>query len=306
MANFNTYDLREIQADPQGVNSLAGGLMPEMAEAFGFELPVRPDEQTLKRFITEVAPARYLQDNIGLVQRRLDTYDEPVTIAADWVERSGVLLPMSRSFATPEALPEQSITDVAFMGGAARHMLRRGQTAEQYLDGKKGATLVVAAGAREMDVAEHELVPFYMDTHDGAAPTEADFAERFVMPRFAGNLALMGKDGAERSYMIRVASKAGRDVAAALAAKELEINGMAPTLIIGNAPSTIESVAQYRRARGDGFDRGDRLGQDVFVLSDGIAVARQGEGPATHQNPYTALGQIARNAMYLQLASQSL
>lgn len=277
-----------------------------MAEAFGQDLPVRPNEQSLRLLITQVAPAKYLQDNIGQVQRRLDTYDDSVTIVADWVERSRVLLPMRRSFVTGEEIPESDILHLAFMGGAARHMLRRDESAQEYLKGRQGASLVVAAGLRDMKIAEHVLVEQYMEAHDGVAPTEADFAEQFIVPHFAGNPALKNWDGTGRLHMLRVQSKAGRDVAAALADKEQEINGMAPTLIVGNATSAIESVAQYRRARGGSFDRGDRLGQDVFVLSDGIPVARQGEGPATHQNPYAAVGQIIRNAMYLQAAADSL
>ena len=78
-----------------------------------------------------------------------------------------------------------------------------------------------------------------------------------------------------------------------------EISDKESVLAISNAPAAIQTAGQFRiaaRVIDAGFDK---AGDQLFVLADGIDVARGGEGPATHQNPFTALGQVARSALFL-------
>jgi hypothetical protein len=64
-------------------------------------------------------------------------------------------------------------------------------------------------------------------------------------------------------------------------------------LIICNAGNWIKNGGQIRRA-----DKSQQL--KIFVVSDSIPLAKNGEPPETHQNPLTAINQLARNLQELR------
>jgi hypothetical protein len=77
-------------------------------------------------------------------------------------------------------------------------------------------------------------------------------------------------------------------------------------LAVGNAPAAIQVAGQFREAARDLDPEFDKNGLQLFMAGDSIPVARSGEGPKTHQNPLSALGQIARNALILHKQAQTL
>lgn len=281
--DFSNYRLGD------NVYELADGLLPEMAGALGYEHSERPDEENLRGFIGHIGPAKWLQDNIGLARERLDTGDDAVTLAADWTDRSGVLTPLSRSFVSPEVeLP--SDIDVAFItGGVARWMLRRGsKLVSEINSGRQIGKVFLPVGGRPMRESEHDLVA-QMAAESGSVPTERDFARAHLLP-------MLGAVGTQVE-ILDIESQKGGEIMDEFVRGSSVTSGT--VLAVGNAPSAIQSASEFRLAAREATSNFDAEGSQLFVLADSISVARQGEGPATHQNPFTALGQIARNAMYL-------
>lgn len=301
MSNFQTYDLLDIADNPRGVYDLADQLLPEMAEAMGYELGETPKTENIQGLIGHIGPAKTLQENIELVQQRLATTADAVTIAADWAERSGCLDKTTRGFISPGAdLLKVGFGAAVFNTGVGRWQERRAkQVIELKESGVKFAKVIIFAGNRAMAETEHPEVVEMTKTH-GYPPTESDFASTYIADILRANdisADVVAIDSANGDEVFR---------------EGLKKRGFLydwSILAIGNAPSTIQVAGQYRKAarsleEDDGI-RFDRVGGQLYMAGDSIGVARHGESPATHQNPFTALGQIARNALMLHEQSRS-
>ena len=301
MANFQTYDLLDLADNPRGVYDLANELLPEMAEAMGYDLGETPNTEILQGLIGHIGPAKTLQDNIGLVQERLGTSADAVTIAADWAERSGCLDKTSRGFMHPGVdLSKIGFGAVVFNTGVGRWQERRAkQVIELKESGVKFQKAIIFAGNRAMAETEHPEVAEMAKAH-GHPPTESDFASTYITDILSAN---------DISADVVVIESANGDEVFREGIKKKGFLYDWSILAVGNAPSTIQVAAQYRKAACsldlDDDSRFDATGRQLYMAGDSIAVARQGESPATHQNPFTALGQIARNALMLHEQSRS-
>jgi hypothetical protein len=297
---YATYDLTEMPEN--GVYGLSGGLLPEMARALGYKLGDQPTEDALRGFIGHVGPAKFLQDNIALVQALLGTTRDATAIAADWADRSKSLTTHHRSFVNPELQTPDEVNSAIITGGVARWMLRRANRLVEHLAaGNRVEEIILAAGSRTMKASEHPLVAAYI-AGNGEGPKESDFMKDVIAPQL--RFAVKKYDVAVR--VVAVDSESGSEVMdrAAFVADLGRRNRTA--VVISNAPAGVQNAAQLREA-GRGINPAfDRNGDQLFVLTDSIEVARHGEGPATHQNPFTALGQIARNALHIFLEQQAL
>lgn len=289
--SFANYSLSALESDPQGVYNLANELIPEMAWAFNYELSEVPDEQNLRGLIAHIGPAKTLQDNIGLVQERLGSTEDDVTLAANWVERSGVLLPTERSFADPSIVLPDSIETAIITGGVARWMNRRAQTLVHAMgEGLEVGQTVIAVGNRQMKETEHELVTDFA-RKEGRLPNEAEYATTYLEPL----LKIMTEQTVK---VIPVESSVGDDVLReALDSEFTVLSG--EILSVGNAPAAAFTAGQIRQAARRLSPFFDDVHDQLFMIGDQIDVAREGQGPATHQNPFSALGQIARTALIL-------
>lgn len=287
MANFENYILDELREDPRGVYGLADGLVPEMALVTGYELSDVPNTEELSRFIAHIGPAKTLQDNIARVREVLGTDSDATDVAASWVERSGVMEPVRRSFAGGVEVPN-TFDSMVITSGVANWMLRRVSTAEREDADSVGRTVVIA-GNRQMGEGEHQLVRRYAKEH-GSLPTEADFARTFLL----GRLTLVGF---KTEIIDPETSNGDQAIAEALQQNQDILDGT--VLVVSNAPNTVQAGGQLRQGARQLSQDFDIEGSQVFIVSDSFPVARKGQAPATHQNPFTALGQIARNALLL-------
>lgn len=285
MSNFSNYELGE------NVTTLANSLLPEIAYASDFDLPVSPTAEHLDDFIKHIGPAKELQQNIALVREKLGVSDDTdaTNLVADWVERSGVLTPLNREFARAETQVRDEFDTVIWSGGVANWMLRRTALTER-LDPAKVGRLVIPVGNRVMGDVEHQIVATLNRTM--ADLTEAHFVLEVVQPR----LKIIGFN----VEVLPVSSKDGDEVLdAAFSEVPSILDGT--ILVPSNAPNAIQAAGQLRLAA----NRAGELEDDqLFMVSDSIPVARHGEGTATHQNPFSALGQIVRNAKFLVANSQ--
>lgn len=284
MADFSNYELGD------NVYELANGLLPEIAEAANFDLGEVPSELALRGLIGRLGPAKELQRNIAGVKDFLGENADGQ--AADWVERSGVLIPVERPFASPGLIPD-SIDAIVWSGGVANWMLRRASLTERF-DSTKTGKVVLALGTREMSSAEHPNLARHFARTKGFMPREADFANQYIVPRL--------ESAGFTTKVVITDSKSGDTVLdqAFTEIPELQDGTM---LVVGNAPNVIQAAGQIRLAAQRASYLFDSNGVQLFMASDTIPVARKGEGTATHQNPFSALGQIARNALYIHKTS---
>ncbi|MFO0920614.1 MAG: hypothetical protein U0451_03000 [Candidatus Saccharimonadales bacterium] len=268
--NFSNFTLGD------SVYDIGDNVLQEIATAFEYDLTVEPSVDNLGGLIGVVGPAKELQENIGEVQRRLGVNGDSLSLATDWVKRSGLLTPVARSFATPEYGIDDTIFDVAVITGGVRNwMMRR---ANRLVEEKnKVRDVYLVAGNRAMKTSEGE------DVEEGM--TESDYMQDVV------NEVL--KVAGLRVEIARVESSVGNEVMAMAA------DGISPTatvLISSNAGAWVQNSGQLRRALRDRHSNFDKEGDRLFVISDEFPLGTGKETTATHQNPFSALGQIARNA----------
>lgn len=295
MQDFSNYEVSKIIESSEGIYGLANNLLPEMAEALGYDLGERSAEESLKGFIKHIGPAKELQDNIALVQQRLGTNEDAVTIAADWVDRSGLLTPVARAFRDNTELDMSKIDRVVMTGGVANWMIRRGMLIERILP---EVPIDIVVGNRQMKEVEHPIVGHLMRNKGEDRITESEFALNYLEPR----LGVLGL----QAVTVTAETANGNEVFAELFSQYETCAQDDTILVVGNAPSFIQSAGQLRSVARDvnpNFDPLDNEPQ-LYMISDTIPVARNGEGTATHQNPYSALGQIARSASYIQQATR--
>ncbi|MCA9331341.1 hypothetical protein KC968_00195 [Candidatus Saccharibacteria bacterium] len=261
------------------VYSIGDGVISEMSEAFGHDLTIVPDVDNIGQLIGAVGPAKELQENIGLVQEKLGTSRNSVEIATDWVDRSGLLLPVARSYMDVEIDADEYNFDTAVITGGVRNwMMRRAERLMPELD--RVGRVALVAGNRLMKTTEGS------DVQEGM--TEADFMESVVG-------GLLSQAGVEVE-VVHVDSGVGDEVMNAVAK---HIDASDSILIASNAGAWVQNAGQLRRAvrsLHQGFD--DDCSQ-LYVVSDSFPLGTGEEPTTTHQNPFTALGQIARNAQEL-------
>ncbi len=279
MMDFSNYE------QGAALYALGNSVLPEIADRANYQLTDQPDKVNLQGLIAKLGPDKELQKNIGVVREALG--DNATGQIADWVERSGIMYPVERSFMKPTAVPERADT-VIINGGVANWMLRRAGVVLR-MDPKNVGQVLLPIGNRQMGAAEHQLVQT-SERSRGQRPTEAQFVEQFVVP----SLAMAGFD----VRLIPVESSRGDEVLDALLATVPSILD-GTVIVAANAPNALQAAGELRLAGQRVRPEFDINGQQVHMVSDSIALARRGEAAKTHQNPATAVGQLGRNGLYL-------
>lgn len=274
---FNNYNPKI-----DSVYDIGNGVVPEMAKAFGYDLTSQPEEGNLGELIGKIGPAKTLQDNIGKVQAVLGVTDAAREIAIDWVDRSGLLIPVERSYINPDQKVPPSVDKAVISGGVRNWMQRRADLLIKASDHITPHRIVLVAGNRIMNQSEGSDV--------AEAMTEANYLEKIIAAKLQniGKFALID--------VVKVESGVGDEVMDKVARA---VGSTAVSLVISNAGAWVQNAGQFRRAQQRVGGEYDSDGTQLFVMSDEFPLARENELASTHQNPYTALGQIARNAQEL-------
>lgn len=285
MADFSDY---ELSSKDFSVYALADGMLPEIATAAQFTLTPEPDAENIGSLIGKVGPDKELQQNIGAVREALgpDAKDQ----IADWIEKSGILFPVERGFADPTSLPEE--TDAIVWGGGVANWILRRAALTQRFDPDKVGRVVLPFGNRVMKPTEHQLVKTFAK-EKGRPPKEYEFGRAYVLG------SLMTAGFTPKPKIIPVGDGNGDRVLDALFEREPQLLDGTIT-VMGNAPNTIQAAGQLRLAARRADPGFDSTGEQLFMASDSVPVARRGEAAKTHQNPETALGQLVRNALFLE------
>jgi len=271
------FDNFRIRKD--SVYDIGDGVIPEIAVAFEHDLTDEPDPENLGELIAKVGPAKTLQDNIELVKSRIGSTKDASGLAIDWIERSGLLTPVSRSFLNPN-LPVPGMVDIALVTGGVRNWMQR--RANVLIDLDKAdyiKRVILAGGNRKMKTVEGT------DVIEGM--TEADYLEKVVLDK----IMRLGRVGLVD--MVKVNSESGNDVMARVAKR---MGHFTTAAVISNAGAWVQNAGQARRAIMAEHANFDSSGRRIYVVSDGFPIAKNDEPSVAAQNPYSALGQIVRGA----------
>lgn len=277
-----TLAFKEFSPTKHNVYEIGDGVVPEMALAFDCELAEEPTVDGLRSLIGAIGPAKELQQNIEQAQQALGTDEDATTLARGWAERSGLLVPVDRSYMNPEtSIGVVNKFSAAVITGGVRNWMRR--RAERLISADRNVVsdVLLVAGSREMREAEGPDVE--------AGMTEADYMDSVVR-------SLLDQAGL-RVELVRVDSMVGDEVMDA-AAKEMGRDDS--VLVASNAGAWVQNAGQLRRAMTRIYPKADQEGDQLYVVSDSFELGTGQEPITTHQNPFSALGQIARNAQELQ------
>jgi hypothetical protein len=291
--DFSNYDLAALKAAPGGVYDLADGLLRGIARAFDYTLGNTPCEPEIFGLIGAVGPHKTLQDNIQHVMDVLG----PTAVAktGSWMEWSGCMQATSGAFMAPGTTPlPDRIGSVVWTGGVANWQLRRRNLAER-LDPTTVDEIILVTGNRLMAGNEHPLVATFI-RHEDRQPTEYEFASIYVEP-------VLENAGFTVSVQ-RVDSQNGDEVCEAVFRQNSDLLGET-VLTVGNAPNLIQGAGQLRAAARQVDPSFDQDGNQLFMIGDSFPVAHKGESKDTHQNPLSGIGQIVRNAAFLQKAIEA-
>lgn len=264
----------EIGADARGL-----GVIPEMADAFDHQLSAEPTEADLGELIAKVGPAKTLQDNIAHARDVMG--DDAVDVSRDWVNRSGLLLQVDRAYMRADSFARY--TDLAVITGGVRNWMQR---RAHVLNERDPADLrvLLAGGNRVMGAGEGP------DVTEGM--TEGQYLREVILPTIDKN------EREEPTQVFEVASAVGDEVMQAVAQKivqTIKLKGSFVT-VVSNAGAWVQNTGQLRRAIRQIDPSFDEQSKQLYVVCDSFELGTGVEPTATHQNPFSALGQIVRNA----------
>ncbi|HUS25811.1 MAG TPA: hypothetical protein VMY99_00490 [Nevskiaceae bacterium] len=258
------------------------GVLPEIAQSFGYDPFTHPVD-----LVSAVAPHDSLRHNIDFAKERLGP--DGLSLARGWAERSGLLVPVARSFMPPEEAIPQSV-DLAIITGGVRNWMERRQKRLQELHAAGTtikAVLLAGSDCRTMNQAEGPDVQEDM--------TEASYLEKVIAPALTGIVA-----DEDKVKVVRVPGLTGDEVARRLERhiSDEQLNGY--ILVTANAGNWPQNTGQVRRGIRATVPEFDTEHGRLVVVSDGFALGETGnEPPITHQNPLSAVGMILRNVLEL-------
>lgn len=292
------------------------GVIQQLAYVYDYELTERPDADNLNGLRELVGGAKELQSNIASVRKTLGGDAGALDLARGWVENSGLLTPVERSFMRSDlALPE--VPAVAVITGGVRNWMARSADALLKLKqrGEQPAQIDFAflgGGTRRMRPQEGP---------DAEGRTEAKYLDDIVRPR-------LERAGIE-TYVEHIASDNGDnvmlDVAETLVGQNDLLRPGQPIIFMRNAGAAIQGAGSLRRGLrhvghqtmghehfdGKPYDENDRdadrhIGEQLFIATDSFPLGETGKEPTTtHQNPLTALGMVIRNTIELARAYEA-
>ena len=267
---FGEIDFLPIDLDSRiKIKQIGGGVIPEMAEAFG----VTDDIETLDgldRLIKAVGPNKKLQENIDHARTVLGP--NAIDTARDWVQRTGLLMPTKRSFMSPDVkFPDEF--DVAVITGGTENVMQRRAEALMPYAGRVGRVLLLGGNTQ-------------ITLNDGSTIKESDYMVETLREKLV-------RGGFYNMTIFRVDSGKGTEV---LEAGTKVIKETDTVLEAINPGNVLQLGSLLRRALREVHPSFDNQGHSLFVVSGELELGTGVEPSSTHQNPLSALGMIARNA----------
>lgn len=301
MSDFSNYYLRALD-----INTVAGGVVPEMAHVFGVALDQNDLTSSLGQLVGAMGQSKVLQENTADVREKLGIVSgDAVEIAAGWLEKSGVMKQLDRSLWTPELQTPDDVEAIVVSGAVANWQDRAFTLLVGRVEaGKTPGRVYIPVGDRVMNSPTELTNPNIVnmaDARQGSLPTETDYAEGIGRP-------LLQAAG----YRVEVMPYSGLN-GDQIAERFVEERpgffdrpkGKIAFARVANAG--IMLATQFRQAahaQGIDFDK-DPDNPQLFILTDTFPIAKtekDAKNAAEFQNPLTAMRQIAVTAKHLQIA----
>ncbi|MGB4759445.1 MAG: hypothetical protein WBP26_05315 [Candidatus Saccharimonadales bacterium] len=277
--NFNNFEL-----SGDNVYELAGGLIPEVADALEVRIGNVPNQDDMQAIMGAVGTNKVLRDNSEITGLSRDQM-------AGFVDRAGVQDFMARSFWTPDYRPESSDNNYLIVSGMANWQDRVVKLVNSERPGKLVYSL---AGNRTMNTGTEQTNPQVQQMHATFKryPKESEYAGRFVVP----GLLAAGNDVLPTPFATGNADDMLEQFFAenpALLDERLIVARVANAGIIMAA-----QVREAARKFNPSYDA-DRVSPQLFVMTDWLPVARTAEdeaNPTNYQKAQTALRQVVLTA----------
>lgn len=288
--HFGCYSLAAIQEQPDllytiGETTEHDGVLGEIIQSFGLPVPAQLTSESLGEVIHKVAPHKTLQDNIAEARKYLG--EGAFDICTDWLQRTHAMAALHGSFCDPTVAAPQQVNTLVFSGGVANWMERRLARAKQVKARHVGQVLL-PVGNRAMNPSEHAQVDDFVATYD-RRPLEAEYMEQFIAPALKtagfGVIRVIPVESGDSSQILDTLFRQFPEL--------LEPDHQ--TLVIGNAPSTIQAAGQFRSAARKVDKSYDYRGSQLFVASDTFLIGVDGQPTWQAQNPVSGIGQLLRN-----------
>jgi len=270
LIKFADYNIGINQIDE--IRGIEDSLLDEISRLVGLAEPENGwNIDSLGELIGAIGKDKDLQNNIPEVEALMPGADGK-EIAISFVEQSGLLEPVRRNFYNPQMEMPSEFDSGLVTGGVRNWMMRRAnQLIKEITENQVNLSQVVlASGQRPMGTKEGP------DVIEG--DTESSYMERVIKPKFDE----LGVD----VKIVAPETKDGNELAQEIANS---LAGSESILLACNAGNWVQNGGQIARAVGP------ERANSIYVSGDEFPVAKHNEPPATHQNPLTALGVIARN-----------
>jgi hypothetical protein len=270
LIKFADYNIGINQIDE--IRGIEDSLLDEISRVVGLAEPENGwNIDSLGELIGAIGKDKDLQNNIPEVEALMPGADGK-EIAISFVEQSGLLEPVRRNFYNPQMEMPSEFDSGLVTGGVRNWMMRRAnQLIKEITENQVNLSQVVlASGQRPMGTKEGP------DVIEG--DTESSYMERVIKPKFDE----LGVD----VKIVAPETKDGNELAQEIANS---LAGSESILLACNAGNWVQNGGQIARAVGP------ERANSIYVSGDEFPVAKNNEPPATHQNPLTALGVIARN-----------
>jgi hypothetical protein len=279
MAENVTFDNFRLDADGMGISGIyliggihhyMSGVIPDIAEVYRHKLPSTPTEENLGELADKIGTGEDLPATINKFQNIVGTNLEAVSIVRNWVNDTGLLTPVERSFLTNEQ-PSKNI-ELAVITGGMRHLMdRRSKRLESFVTDHRVNKILLVAGNRPMEPAEGK---------DVENMTEGNYMRQVVAEHLMAlglHLKVLETDSSEDEAVI-----------------DLE---KARVVIVSSAGYWPQNAGMFRRLAIENINPSfDIDGGQVFAVSDDFPLGTGTEPDKTHQNPFKATGLIVRNA----------
>jgi hypothetical protein len=289
------------------------GVITEIKTVFGYE------GDDLRGLIGHVAPHKTLQDNTEFAKEKLSApgVQELINypgksageIANDWGRRTGLQAPVYRPFmfnpaGAPNGAPYKF--DVAIIPERVPNWLERmADSAIRFSRAHRFGLMALASSEREIGPDETPGVE--------AGTSAESYMQQAIVPRLeSGRIRTEvenDRPGVPNTFdsieLLKTGGKNGDEVMAN-AANMLADRGIdlptAKIIVFSVAGNWMQTGAQARvglQSVEAGFDA-NRWNPQLYVVSDSFPLGITGEEPkTTHQNPFSAIGNILRGAMLL-------
>lgn len=305
---FPNFRIDTDSIEAIGAITLADGKVRSVADELRIAFDYQGDNYG--ELIGAVAPHRELQLNIEHAKERLADpkvqkdlgYEDrsPISIARSWVERAGLMLPVDRPFQGPSdkkpdhydigLIPERvpnwlwRMADLAISHGGRTKVSRLALVSSERKIGPNEKP-EVAEGTRAESYMEKEILPHLQN---GRTRTEIETGQTDPQDIF------------ETVEILKTGEKTG-DEAMARAAKMLVESGVvlqtSTVVVYSVAGNSIQSGAQALKGIRSIYPKFniDPDAPQLYIVGDGFPLGETGEEPKeTHQNPFSALGNIPR------------